>query len=651
MSSNLMGIGVSGLHAFQKALDTTGNNIVNANTEGYSRQRTELKTQIPNFQGGNYIGNGVTISQIRRMHDELATDLLREHQSTKSGFESYVALADQVDDLLADQNVSLGHSLEEYFNKWQNVASDPANLPARQLLITQSKIMTEQFHRVFSQLATIDTSINTQMARQVDIVNSLTKSIADLNQEISNAKTGNTGSLPNDLLDQRDSLINELAKIITVRTLNTDSGMTVAMGTGESLVVGAKNFALETAPLPDSENRLGIYLKVNEQSMLMNQNVIGSYLQGLTQFREEILTPSINAIGRVAVGVSEYTNQQHQLGMDLNGGLGKLFFSNLSTSNAYAFKTNYGDAQITSQITDISLLPQSDYKFEFNGEHYLVTRMDDQAELGSFPPGTITLANEGLSITTSGSAVSGDQFLLQPTRFGARDLKLMPINANDIAAAQPVITQRSDQNTGTATIQLSEVNNVSGGEFTTQAGALTPPLLIRFTSNSNYDIYDNTTPSSPVLLQGGNAFIPDQLNLMIPGSLNYGYQVSMEGAPETNDLFYVDYNTGGSTDNRNAISIANLQNIRLLNNHSATFNSAYGKIVSDVGNNTHQAHLSLEASDSLVKQAQNRVQTISGVNLDEEAANLLSFEQAYRAASRVVTMANRIFDALMDIME
>lgn len=646
--SELLGIGVSGLLAYQRSLSTTGHNIVNANTAGYSKEEAELVQNSSYQQGGVHIGKGVKVGAIRRHVDDFVQKELRLQTASLHEHQRYCALAERLDTLIAEPDISINQSLDDFFNQWQQLANEPSDIPARQLLLTQADTLSNQFHRLYEQFDEIDRDINANLERETTKINTLTDAIAQINIALVNHQSENT--VANDLLDKRDAMIRSLNELVEVHTQQEGAQTHLFLKSGEALVMAGQSYQTTALNLPDAPNRKGLAVALGEHHRLVNQHDIGGSIGGLIKFRDQLLQPAFNALGRMAVVVADKINSQNQLGLDLNSNLGKPLFNNLKDTTALNNQNNRGNATVKVTIDNTSQLSTSDYLLAFDGTQFQVTRINDGKNCGHFLPGSDSLTEEGFSFSTEGVAAIGDSFLVQPVKLAAKNINLEPLAPGEIAAALPIQTRQGSQNTGTAAITDVKVNQVVGNEFDKAAKALNPPLLIQFTRNNRYDIYDNTHPDAPVMLQAGNAFTPGQTNDMIVPSLNYGYQVRIRGYPLAQDTFTIDYNTSATTDNRNALAITQIKSMPVINEKTATLGDAYGQFVAKIGALTQQAQINTQSAKSLVTQTANRLDSISGVNLDEEAAKLLAFEQGYRAASQFIAITAKLMDTLVNLI-
>ena len=328
--------------------------------------------------------------------------------------------------------------------------------------------------------------------------------------------------------------------------------------------------------------------------------------------------------------------------MDLNGALGQSLFT-APTPQVLASTGNAVGATVTAQVTDIGALTADDYLLEYNGTNYLLTNQTTKSTQTLGAAGTYTV--DGVTLTVAG-ATNGDRFLVLPTRAAASNIDIAISDPRRIAAAAPIATSKSAANTGTGKIDVGTVTDISNAAFTTAAGALTPPITITFTSATTYNVI-NTTTSAVVdtgtydPLAGKDVFPTDNT------LTDYGYQVHITGAPATGDTFAVNYNTNGTGDNRNALALAGLQTSGVLSNGTTSYSETYGNLVSNIGAKTHSADINLQSQSTLLLQAKDQRAALSGVNLDEEAADMVRFQQAYQAAAQVISIASSLFGTLL----
>jgi flagellar hook-associated protein 1 FlgK len=532
----------------------------------------------------------------------------------------------------------------------QDVASNPASTPSRQQMISLGQALVSRFQTFDARLHEMRTAVNRQLTDTTTEINSLASEIARVNDQIIRNQWDD-GKQANDLLDQRDRLLADLNKLVRISTLSqSDGSINVFIGTGQSLVLGTQSFQLSAAPSAEDPQDYGIFYSSGATRIPLNAgNLQGGALGGLLAFRSETLDAADNQLGRVAIVLAQTFNDQHRLGQDLDGNLGGDFF-NVPLAQTLSNQNNTGTAVIAADNSNVGALTGSDYRLQFNAGTWTLTRVNDgtQTTFAAFPQ-TV----DGVTLTlASGAAANGDSFLIQPVRNGARDISVAISDTARIAAAAPVRTAADLANTGRATISAGVVIDTANAAFAT-AGQLTPPILIQFTSATQYSVYDNTNPAAPVLLEGGIAYTPGAVNAVFPtpGALDYGYRLNLTGAAAAGDRFTAGYNSGGVADNRNALLLAALQTANTVANGSTSYQGAYSQLVAAVGNRAREIEVQGRAQDALVTQTREAQQSLSGVNLDEEAANLIRYQQAYQASGKVLQVAALLFDTILQIGE
>ncbi|GMR19927.1 MAG: flagellar hook-associated protein FlgK [Gammaproteobacteria bacterium] len=642
-NAGLLGVGISGLLSFQRALTTISHNISNANTEGYSRQRVELSTRPPQRAANGYMGQGVKVDDIRRMVSEFANAQIQSSTSSYKHLRAFYDLSSQVDNMLADQQTGLAPTLQGFFEAMQDVADDPVSLPARQVLLSEAGSLVNRFRFLDQRLENINQDINSQLRNIVSDVNSYARAIADVNRDISMVYGNGTGQLPNDLLDRRDQLVRELAEQVSVTTVLQDNGaLNVFIGNGQTLVVGDKAQTIAVINNQYDAAKLEVGYVASVGTISISNQLSGGKLGGVLEFRSRVVESSENALGRVALGLARTFNDQNRLGADLNGALGGNFFNDIDQSSPRVLPNiNNGGApmaDISVSVTDVSALTVSDYRLDYDGASFALTRISDNTVVTSLAAGAFTggtpLTADGISLSyNSGGFAIGDNFLVQPTARAARDIDLQISNPSEVAAAAPI---RSS----------ADINNIGSGEISAGSVVGPPPtnadlqqtVTITFTSPTTYDI------------TGVGAGLPSVGNVYNPSTgvtLNVnGWTADLTGAPASGDQFVMTANTNGVSDNRNALLLSGLQSAASLL-AGANFQSAYGQLVADVGVATREADVTSNAQKIMLDQSVAQRESVSGVNLDEEAANLVRYQQAYQAAAQVISTANDLFDILL----
>jgi flagellar hook-associated protein 1 len=664
MPVNIFGISVSGLLTNQAALDTTSHNIANANTEGYSRQRVSQEQRLPEFIGGNYFGSGVEVAQVKRIFDQTHQLEIQSATANFKQLEAYLSQADRVDGLLADSQNGLDNSLQSFFSALSGVVNDPASVAARQVMLSQAEGLVSRFDSIHAQLDAQVTQINTSIDSVAQEITALGSSIANLNNQIAGAP----GNPPPDLLDQRDLAIQRISELVAVQTTQQSDGSTnVFIGSGQSLVVGSISNQLVAAPNSQNPREMSLSLVSGSSSIEITDNIQGGQLGGLLTVTADIIEPAFNTLGRVALSVADTFNRQNQLGMDLNNDLGSNLFTDINDpaiadSRVFDSINNSGNVDLTIDVDDPSLLNDSDYTLFLQGGNYQLVDQTTNTTVATFaPPGvlpdSVQLAAQGITINfLSGAAVNGDSFEIQPARNFSRDFALAITSAEEIAAASPVRGEQSLSNIGSGAITEITVTDTSTAQFTNVANDLDPPIRIEFDSPpgvaGEFSIYDMSS-GTPALLAGGIAgYVAGQNNdmLALAGAPYdaYGYDVTISGDPQPGDSFDLNYNNNGVGNNENAAQLAELQQFTGLDNGNSSYQQAFDKIIGRVGVNTQSAQIKRDAAESILFQTQERRDNLSGVNLDEEAANLLKFQQAYEASAQVISVARTLFQTVLD---
>jgi len=923
--SGLLSNAISGLQASQNALRTAGHNISNANTAGYSRQEVNYATRPEqNMGGAGFIGSGVTTTSIERVVNEFVTTQLRLDTSTYNQLNKFNTNIGKIDKLFADASTGLSGALQTFFAAMQNGANDPASTPGRQLIVTEAESISSRFNNLSQRLSEIEKSVNSEVRTVTAQMNSLASSIASLNQSIGEARASGNGNLPNDLMDKRDETLRQLSELVSLQIVNQGDGdINVFIGNGQPLVIGTQVSTFNVT------NDGKIQLKGNNSVADVSGQLSGGQLGGLLSFRNEVLAPSMNELGRIALVMADQFNIQQQQGIDLDGDYGQPMFRDINDPATAANRVKHDannaqpyDRVLDVTITDTNKITTSDYQFDIvpGGSNYLITRLSDnqivsQGTLSGAYPTSISFDGVSLNLTR-GSFQGGDSFTLQPTRNGANEIDAIIQRPEDLAFAVPIRTATNTGNSGSGLISSGEVISLvdkNGNRLPAfaKAGELSPPVIIRFTSATTYDVLDNSNPANPKQLnpalrnqtfipgatnnvfstdQGetriigngsrlglpdgrsalvlpnsastkqSNGYLAEQLNFtvkdpvtgsittktlvtsssasamqtaaqisaipgvtanaytsatitginILPGdfavplqlSINgesllendggappaflttvpdpnisesafndylaqringnanlqslgvraqsttnpftgapelrltaasgadldirltapnnpannisvndgtgnanvvltgqntgtgeqsavtvggriditmadgislttapsdsplfgdstsasfaqssfLGYQVALSGQPKAGDVFTIGFNTDGKNDNRNALAMVALETASTMQDGSLSFGDGYGKLVEEVGTKSSLAKINTEASKSLLEQSQTLRDGISGVNLDEEAADLIRFQQLYGANAQVISVARELFDTLLNAL-
>jgi len=661
---SLFGIGVSGLLSNQASLSTTSHNIANANVEGYSRQRAQHINRNPEFIGGNYFGNGVEIGRVTRIFEQTRQLEVQSSTSSFMELEAYLSQANRVDEFFADSQNGLNNSLQTFFSAIQNVSNDPSSTTARQVMFEQSQSLVSKFDSIYNQLEAQSNQINQSIDDIAQEITSLGKSIALLNSQIA----GSAGQAAPDLLDQRDAAITRLSELVSVQTVEqSDGSYNVFVGSGQSLVVGSLSNSVVSSQNPQDPKSRILSLSSGISSIEITNNISGGVLGGLLAANTDIMEPAYNTLGRVALSIADSFNAQNSLGMDLNNNLGGDLFTDINSpavaaSRVISHVSNTGTSVPTVTIDNPSLLTNSNYTLFLQGGNFQLVDQTTNSTVSTFAaPGTlpanVAIASLGITINfPAGTFVNGDSYDIQPTKNFSRELSLAITSGEQIAAASPVRGEEVQSNIGSGVITGISVTDTTTSQFTSAANDLSPPIRIQFDTPpgvvGEFSIYDMSSGSAVLLAGGISGYVPNQDNnmLALAGAPYdaYGYEITINGDPQPNDQFDINYNNNGGGDNSNAAIFAELQSLGVLDNGNSSFQQAFSQILGTVGVKAQAAQIQRDAAESILFQAKERKASLSGVNLDEEAANLIKFQQAYEASAQVINIARSLFQTVLD---
>ena len=619
---DVFNVGISALVASQRQLSTTGHNIANANTEGFSRQRVDQIQRTPQFVGSGFVGSGVDVNTIERTADNFLTSQVRSATTNVAESSTFLRLSNMVDSLLGDGTLPL--AVQNFFNATQDVADDPSSIPARAVLIDNGLSLAARFDDLNSNLSAIADNVNDEIRDAVVDINSLADAVADINEDIVKALGTSQGQPPNDLLDQRERLIRDLARITPVATVQQEDGaLNIFIGNGLSIVQGNTPIPLTTIPDPLDGTRLEVGYEVAGVISPISDLLPNGELGGVVRFRESVVERARNEIGRMAATIAVAFNEQHNQGLDLNGNLGGDFFSILSPQ-VNADPTNSGSISVQLDTANIGNLTASDYRLTYDGANY--TLLDIQNETNQTLSGAGPFNIDGFIINITGAPAAGDSFIIQPTKQLARSIDVLVKDPVKLALALPVRAEASLNNISDAVIKADQILDVSDPQLLT-----TTQLIF------------NDPPTS-FQINGAGPLIPFTSGADI--DLN-GWRVQIDGIPEPGDVFTISRNTAGAGDNANALLLNSAVNSEILEGGTATPQDAYGQLVSYVGSATQQAQVSRDALATLLENAEGARNSLSAVNLEEEAANLIRFQQSYQAAAELISAGDQMFQSLL----
>lgn len=659
MGNSVLAIGISGINAAQAGLVTTGHNISNASTDGYSRQQIVQGTNVPMFSGSGYFGQGTNVQTVKRAYNSYLDQQVLTANSSYNELDTYYTQIKQIDDLFGDPSAGLSPAIQSFFDGVQGVAAAPSSIPARQSMLAQSQALVSRFQTLNGRIDELRGLVGGEISGTVTEINSTAKQIGELNQRIIYASNIGGGQPPNDLLDQRAALISQLNDQARVTTIpNDDGSVNVFIGNGQPLVIRSDVATLTAQPSREDLSRtvVAIQLPSGGGQELPDSAFSGGKLSGLLSFRSQSLDTVQNSLGRLALGITQTFNAQHQLGQDLNGALGGNYFTPLAGSTVYPNSpANTGTAQISVPITSVSDLTTSDYSLTYSAANtfQLVRRSDSTVwtATGATPAAALSAVlaaapAQGFSMSLSGTPAVGDSFLIQPTRTAASQFSVAVSDPRLIAAAAPIRTAATNANTGTAQISPGVVSSVA---------SLTPPATLTLPTTLTYNAGKITGfpagfPITVTTPAGASTSYPAGAAVTYSDGATIafgGISFTISGTPNNGDSFTVDNNTSGVADSRNAVLLGQLQQAKTLIGKSASYADTYAQLVGDIGSRTREMQVTSESQKVVAEQAKNAQQSLVGVNLDEEAANLVRYQQAYQAAGKVMQVASTLFNQIL----
>ncbi|HEY6456231.1 MAG TPA: flagellar hook-associated protein FlgK [Steroidobacteraceae bacterium] len=625
--ANVLSNSVSGLLAFQNALSVTSNNVANAATPGYSVETPNFAAQLGVTSSTGTYGNGVQIASVTRGYSELLAGQMRSSQSSYSSFNAYSTTAASVDNMLSDTTTGLTATLQNFSNSLQTLANSPTQTASGQAVLSSAQSLAQTIQGYASQLSQADQNVEGQIGNSVAEINTLATGIANLNVQI--AAQSSSGQSPNSLLDQRDQLLNTLSQYVSVNTATqSDGSLNVFIGSGQSLVNDGTAQTLSAIPSQYNPTELDVGLQTAGTSTTVDvtSEISGGSLGGLLAVRSQVIEPALNTLGQLSIGVANIVNQQQAAGLTPSGTPGQPMFAvgPVQVSNS---SLNTGTGQVTATISNVSALTPDNYILSNNGGAWQLydQRTQQTVAMGGDGSAGNPFTADGLSIVVSGAPGAADSYQIQPTGQAAAGFSVLLNSPSQIAAATAVQANAATTNTGTGTIAAATVTDP------TNAALLTATSIV-FSSPTQYQI----NGTGPIFAYTPGAAI----------SAN-GWTTSISGAPAAGDTFTVSSNAGNAGDNSNLFAIIDGLNANTLNGGTTSLIGAANTLVAQVGAQTQQAQANAQAQQAVNTSATNAVNAVSGVNLDEEAANMVKYQQAYQACAQMIQASSQMFASLL----
>jgi flagellar hook-associated protein 1 FlgK len=710
-TADLFSIAKSGVNASNQLLNTTGHNIANVNTEGFVRERTNFESQLT---------GGVGRSTTERVLNVFAQNQLRRDTTLHSEYENYFNKTTVIDNLFSGESNSIAASMSRFFDSVQTATDIPTSISSRQMVLSEAKSFVSQVGIVAGFLRDKEEELNIEVGANIDSLNAIVQSIADLNDAIRINQANNRFDEPGTLKNQRDNAILELATLVSIEVRDTgknDGAVVVNLTSGESLVLEDGSFNVFEVNNDADLNYKSLELTSNGKPTTINirETELGGAIGGLFRYRDEVLETSRRELGQIAIALTETVNSQNRLGMDLDQQLGGDIFAlpefygldypdNTNAISAVTGRITQGKgsevssadyevtinsvtagAPPTLDITVAALNSDGSPVLDINGNPISQNYPSVDAETGTF---TSVIGGIELEFSSGINYTAGDQFLMQPTKNTADFIEVVMTRPEDLALASPINVTASLSNLGDAQLMSSSVSNVfidntfgdnrasafdnaggihGPGNSPTGGGGVGAPAQILFTAVDEYQVLDSagtvitvvsgTTDLSNLLAQAES----DGAGPVWPAAFSAledypGFDLSLQGQPKAGDSFAIGYNTDGLNDNRNGLAMADLQNqdtMQVNNSGSGqpiSFHEAYGNVVSDIGQKASSADISLQSAAALKSQSSDWFQSVSGVSLDEEAANLVRYQQTYAASARLLSAAQELFDTILAVV-
>ncbi len=665
MSINLYQTGVSGLLAAQQQLATTGHNIANVNTDGYNRQRAEQTNTVGDAFGGNFLGSGTYIQDVTRIYNQFSYKEQLLTTSSLGGADSSYQNLNQLNEIMSFSGTAVMNSIDRFYQAVNGIADNPSDLGLRSIALTQAEILAADFNSLNENFDQLEKSANGEISQTAKQISEISVEIAKINETILQNNSFSTAGQPNDLLDKRDMLISQLGEYTKVNTVTDANGVvTVMIGGGNTLVAGITSLGVQVNAGDPDPNQTSLTLTGPNSNVAIDERTMGGSLGALLSFRDNDLIELRSEINRIAMGISETINAAQEDGLDLNQNQGKNIFTDINNPTLTASRVlvpsdNAGTLAAEVVITDITQVPTNEFEIKFDGVDYVMTNKRDGSATNLGAPGATTYNTVyGFDfVELSGAPAIDDTYVIRPTENSA---SLMAVTLNDgagIAASAAIEIKASDNNVSAGKVAITNMSDPVA------ARAMMPMRVDVLESPAGsgtytYQVYDNTgAPTGPLSSYTPPApatavFDVPALPALPPAAAGTGlFTIEISGTPSgsfpSSPEQYEIVDAFGIGNGNNAVQLALTQEKGVLNAGQETFSQSLGISTSDVGSKAKSAELVADTAQALYTQAYNRNQQTSGVNLDEEAANLLRFQQAYQAASQIISTANTIFDTLL----
>ncbi|MEM5503320.1 flagellar hook-associated protein FlgK [Shewanella frigidimarina] len=636
MSIDLLNIARTGVQASQAQLGVTSNNIANANTEGYNRQVATQSSLESQRLGNSFYGTGTYVSDVKRVYNEFAARELRIGQTSMSAAETSYSKLSELDQIYSQIGKMVPENLNNFFASINSVADLPTDLGIRTNSLSSAQQLAAGLNQMQSQLDGQVKQTNSQIESITTRINEISKELGNINLELMKSQGQDS-----QVLDKQDALILELSQYAQVNVIPLDTGAkSIMLGGSVMLVSGEVSMSMGMSTGDPYPNEPRINASIGDKTLNVDPSKLGGQLGALFSFRDDTLLPASTELGQLALGIADTFNEMQSKGFDLNGDIGSDIFRDINdplmaSGRVGSNSTNSGTAAMSVNIDDVGALSGGSYQLGYTtlgGYQLTDTQTGKQTTLTL--SGSQLTGGAGFSINMdSGAIADGDKFEIRPTAGAATGLKVVMADPKGIAAAGPQITPNTT-NSGELAVKVNVINRTDANFPVTNS-----ELSVRVNTAANtFEVFDAAGTS----VGGPTAFTPPQINT----GFGFSFEIDDQSTAGVTDTFTFDLSFAEG-DNSNAVEMAKLSDTKLMNNGTGTLTSVFENTKLDIGSQTKSAEVRVGSATAIYQQASTRVQSESGVNLDEEAANLLRFQQSYQAAARIMTTAQTIFDTLL----
>ncbi len=646
MGVNVLNIGSTGLQAAQIGIATTGQNISNASTPGYSEEVSQQVAAPAQGYSFGYLGHGTEVQTVVRQYNQLLSSQINSTQSASSQLSAYSNLITPLDNLVADPKAGLSPVLQSFFSSLQNLSANPSAVSSMQTAMSSAQTLVSQFQALQTQVNQSTSTVNSQISSEVTTINTDAQQLASVNQAIQIGYAAANNQPPNTLLDQRDLLINKLSQETQVSVVPEGNMYNVFIGNGQPLVMGAVANSLTTVASASNPTNLEVAFSVNGTTQPISEaNLPGGTLGGTFAFRTNSLSPIQNTLGQIAIVLGSALNAQNKLGQTVSGAMGQDLFT-IAAPLVNANAGNSAGAQITATIANPGALKPDNYTLSLDGGgNYTFTDTTTNTPTVFASAAAFAAAQpiDGVTYAITGAMSAGDSFSISPTAAGASGFGLTTTDPTAFASAAPISTSTASTNTGSG---VMTPGSVTTGFIPANAAPPTGTTLT-YTAGAPGTLTLNPSPAS-VMVNGVVTAQPITYTSGMTISFN-NMSFSLSGTPANGDTFTVGPNTNATGDNRNVLLMNGLLTQNTMNNGTGNFQGVYAQLVNAVGNTTSQVNTMGATETSLLTAATKQQQSISGVNLDQETVNLLQYQQVYQACGKLIQVASQNFSTVLNL--